>query len=400
MIRPTFVYASQGAELMVFALDAETGSLTELQTVSMPASVQYACFTKAGDRIYIALSQSAPMARVKADINLIRVHDIGPDGRLSDPVQTVTLDNRPLSIVLDRQARHLLLAYNDPSEVSVHGLDEGGLIGDRLPQDDLCLGMTVHQVEVSPEGGMVLVPACAHDATGDVPGEVTLLRYDDGRLARAGTLRHLPDRAYTWIGRKYGAYGFAARHVAFHPSGRWMYLCVERQSEVWQYSWDNDGADPQLVSITSALQDAADGPSMQLASAIRLHPDGRHLYVSNRARETHDADGTEVFVGGTNDVTVMTIDRETGVPRVASHHDTGGIYPRCFGLDAGQGVLIAANERAGFIRDGGAVHRVVPGLVIFRIAADGSLKELSRLNFADNGEAAFWIDTLRPAHFA
>ena len=115
-----------------------------------------------------------------------------PNGRLRKSGASIRLGNRPIFITLDAAEQHILLAYNDPPDLTVHRVLPNGDIGDRIAQPDLQLGPTVHQVRVTPSGNIVIVPACAHHETGVDAGFISVLSYSAGRLAPLAKLEGLP----------------------------------------------------------------------------------------------------------------------------------------------------------------------------------------------------------------
>jgi 6-phosphogluconolactonase (cycloisomerase 2 family) len=131
-----------------------------------------------------------------------------------------------------------------------------------------------------------------------------------------------------------------------------------------------------------------------MASAIHVHPNGRYVYVSNRAWETEPLDGRKVFVGGVNDIAVFAIDPATGEPSLIQHADTLGIFPRTFGIDATGTMLVVGNQEPFNVRVDDEVRRVLPSLVVFRIGEDGRLTRLHKYDHADNGAVCFWVDVV------
>src|SRR5258708_6967368 len=162
----TIVYASLGPQLKVFELDTISGALTQMQSLTAPASVQYGWFNRARTRLYIALSQMGPAAKEKRPDHFVEAYEILADGRLTRTGPSLRLKNRPIFITLDAQEQHILLAYNDPPDITVHRVLTNGDIGELVAQPDLHLGPTVHQVRLTPSGNLVVVPACAHHETG------------------------------------------------------------------------------------------------------------------------------------------------------------------------------------------------------------------------------------------
>lgn len=390
----TIVYSSLGPEMRVNELDLASGALAPVQSFALEVAIQYGWPNRARSRLYVASSDAGPMAAVKGPNHFVQGFAIVPSGALEPLGPPMRLRNRPLHLSLDREDRHLLVAYNNPPDVTVHEISADGGIGGEVPQRPLDFGVTVHQVMVTPPGHIVVVPACAHHPQGEIPGSVGIFSYADGRLAPLARIEADPRRAEKWRGVRQGAHGFAARHVDFHPSRPWMYLSVERQAEIRLYGYDEHGVELEPRFIESTLDGAPAGHSSQLASGIRVHPSGRFVYVSNRAWDTETVDGRKVFVGGVNDIAVFAINQATGEPTLIQNAPTQGIFPRTFGIDASGSVLVAGNQEPFWVRDGGCVRRVLPSLAVFRIGTDGRLTMLRRHDLADNGEVCFWVDVV------
>jgi 6-phosphogluconolactonase (cycloisomerase 2 family) len=391
----TIVYSSLGHELQVYALDAATGGLDLIQSFRFPAVVMYGWANRARTMFYIASSDSGPMAKVKQPNHFLHVFMIRPSGTLDPLTPPLRLSNRPLHLSLDADESHILLAYNDPPDVTVHRIEPNGAIGAEVEQTrGLAFGTTVHQVRVTPPGTLAIVPACAHHETGAIPGSLGIFSYSDGRLAPLARMEADPRRAAKWLGVRNGAHGFAARHVDFHPTRRWMYLCVETNGEIRLYDYDESSVAPEPRFIRSTLEGTPPGRSAQLASAIHVHPNGRYVYVSNRAWDAEPVGDSNVFVGGVNDIAVFAIDQTTGEPTLIQHIDTRGIFPRTFGIDAAGRMLVAGNQEPGYIRVGDTIERVVPSLVVYRIGDDGRLTLVNKHDHADNSAVCFWVGVL------
>ena len=386
----TVVYASLGREMQVHQLDLATGALTPLQSLMMPEVIQYGWPNRARTMLYVATSGSGPMAKVKVPHHFVQAFAILPTGALEPFQPPVRLGNRPLHLTLDRTEEHLLVAYNDPPDVTVHRIMPEG-VGEPIEQPPLDFGVTVHQVRVTPPGTIAVVPACAHHESGLEAGSVGLFSYRAGRLAPLARMQADPARAGPWRGIRHGAHGFAARHVDFHPTQPWMYLCVETQGEIRLYDYNADQIALEPRCIKSTLEGAPRGRSSQMASAIQVHPNGRYAYVSNRAWDTETRDGRQVFVGGVNDIAVFAIDQTSGEPSLIQHVDTLGIFPRTFGIDASGTTLVVGNQEPFDVKVGDETRRVPASLVVFGIGEDGRLTRLHKRDHPDNGEVCFWV---------
>ena len=391
----TIVYSALGREMEFYDLDLATAGLERIGSIELDAVIQYAWPNRARTILYVATSDSGPMAKVKLPNHFVQALRIEPTGALTPMGPSVKLGNRPLHLSLDMAERHLLLAYNDPPEVTVHRIEADGAIGAAVDQPPLDLGITPHQIRVTPFDTIALVPACGHHDTGEAPGTLGVYSYSDGRLAPLATLVPEGTDPAPWRNVCHGAQGFAPRHVDFHPDRPWMYLCVETQGEIQLYDYDRDGIASNPRFTRSTLEGTRRGRSRQLASAIHVHPNGRFVYVSNRADDAEEVDGLPVFVGGVNDIAVFAIDPETGEPTLIQHAETQGIFPRTFGIDPTGRVLVAANQDPGWVRDGDTVRRVLPSLVVFRIGDDGRLDFVRRLDHPDDGRVCFWAGVER-----
>ena len=160
----------------------------------------------------------------------------------------------PLSITLDgTPARHALLAYGTPSISPLRAIRADGSVVTRSLQQPIQFGSTVapgprdarRQHRRDPR---VRAPPRRQEARGH-----RHYSYANGRMAPLARIERTA-RAAPWLGKKIGAHGFAARHVDFHPTRPWMYLCVERQGELHLYDCDDRGIAPRPRAIKSTLE--------------------------------------------------------------------------------------------------------------------------------------------------
>ena len=120
--------------------------------------------------------------------------------------------------------------------------------------------------------------------------------------------------------------GGGPRHFAFHPTGRFAYVCNEMTSSVTAFSYDADkGALTEMHTI-STLPEPVKGNS---TAEIQVHPSGRFVYCSNRG---HDS------------LAIFSVDPQSGKLTAAGHQKTGGKTPRNFGIDPTGQFILAANQ--------------------------------------------------------
>jgi 6-phosphogluconolactonase len=123
--------------------------------------------------------------------------------------------------------------------------------------------------------------------------------------------------------------GSGPRHVAWHPSGRALYLLNELSSTVSALRFDAARGVLAVFQTLPARAEGAKGES--LAAEIAVAPDGRFLYASNRGDDT---------------IAVFAIDAATLSLSGAGHVPTGGRTPRSFAIDPSGRWLIAANQES------------------------------------------------------
>ena len=78
--------------------------------------------------------------------------------------------------------------------------------------------------------------------------------------------------------------GGGPRHVAFSPDGRFLYACEELGNRLLAYNWDGDAGTPSLRQAYSTLP--ADWTGGGTTAEVRVHPNGRFVYVTNRGHDS------------------------------------------------------------------------------------------------------------------
>jgi 6-phosphogluconolactonase len=122
--------------------------------------------------------------------------------------------------------------------------------------------------------------------------------------------------------------GAGARHLAFHPNGRFAYVIDELASTVTSFAWNPAAGTLAPLGSISTLPAGFIGTST--TAEIAIHPNGRFLYGSNRGH-----DSLAVFrIGDAGDLHLVEID------------STRGREPRNFTIDPSGGWLIAANQNS------------------------------------------------------
>jgi 6-phosphogluconolactonase len=134
--------------------------------------------------------------------------------------------------------------------------------------------------------------------------------------------------------------GWGARHVAFHPNGKIVYLLTEMGSRLTTFSYDAAHGSLKELQTVSALPAGFSGTST--SAEIQVDKAGRFVYASNR---------------GDDSIGVFAVDASAGTLTAVQHVSTQGKTPRHFAIDPTGQWLFAANQNSGTV-------------VIFRVDAN------------------------------
>lgn len=392
----SFLYASVGADLTQYDLDGDTGTLTKRATIALPANVQEAVLQPSGQHLYVAWSNSGASYGAAAT-NAPGNHGITAfkldtaTGALTIDGRPAPLRARPIYITTDHDGSHVIAAYNDPSGITVHRVQADGTIGSEVAQAaDLDGGIYGHNVRVLPSDRAVVMVTRGNGPTArtaEDPGALKVFSYEHGTLKNRASIAPA------------GGYGFQARHIDFHPSRPFAFLTLERQNMIDVFRVEADSLSTAPLFSTTTLAEPGNIRPGQTASSIHVHPNGRFVYVGNRASSTLEVNGTRVAAGGENTIAVFAINQESGEPKLIQTIDTRGYHPRTFALDGAGRVLVVGNQSPMSVREGNAVRQVPASLAVFRIGSDGKLEFLRKYDVETDpaaGRLLFWTAIVSP----
>jgi 6-phosphogluconolactonase (cycloisomerase 2 family) len=337
-----------------------------------------------GRFLYVATSDAHTAKEPRN--HYLHAFEADASGALKPVGDAVRLRYRPIYITVDQRGEHLLSAYNEPSSVTVHRLNADGSVGGEVPQAaTLDTGIYAHQIRVMPSGRAVIVPARGNEG---VPGRkeedrgaLKILGYANGRLTNRQSVA--PN----------GGREFRCRHVEFHASGRWVYVVIEAQNQLHTYRIADDRLSAEPVFVTSVLASTRSKPG-QAASAIRMHPNGRTLYVANRGRGKEVFRGEEVIAEDMeNSIAVFSVNPDTGEPRLVQSADPQSLDVRMFALHPdGRSLVATSHESDGPIkrRRGNDVEVVPPRIVLFAVEPDGRLTFRYKQDVRTDGAFQLW----------
>jgi 6-phosphogluconolactonase len=385
LVNKNVFYSAVGPELTPYGVDIDGATLTKQATVSTPANIQYAWPHPSKRYLYVVSSSGGPAAGdVTGSTHVANVFAIDrANGALKPHGEPVKLSSRPIHASVDMSGKYLLVAHNNPSSVTVHHIKRDGTLGERVEQPNkLDTGIYAHQIRVTPDNKHVILVTRGNNAPSDNPvdpGSLKVFSFKDGVLTNVAA-----------IAPGDGMH-FGPRHIDFHRKKPWVFVSIESQNRLMVYKLDAaTGLSRDPLFIKNTLADP-NSKLRQAAGTVHVSPNGRFVYVANRAWWTTDFEGKKVFTGGENSVAVFSINQKTGEPTLIQNADGHGNYLRTFNLDPSGKLLIAAPLWPMAMREGNNVTTLPAGLVLYRVGNDGKLTFARKYDIdASEKKQQFW----------
>ncbi|WP_292574869.1 beta-propeller fold lactonase family protein [Mesorhizobium sp.] len=382
---PVALYANVGRDLTRYEVDVEAFTLTRRETITLPDSVQYAWPHRSRRFLYVATSNTAPGngAAPGNSHHLVALKIEEGSGALTPHGLPVAIPTRPIHLSTDISSENILVAFNKPSGLRVYKINDDFTVDGEVAQaGPIDPGIYAHQARVTPDNKLAILVTRGNEGTpthAEEPGAIKLFDYENGRLSNEISIA--PD----------GGRNFGPRHLDFHPTQPWIFLSIETQNQVALLRMKDGRVVPELLFRTGTLAEPDRRRARQAAGAIHVHPNGRFVYVANRAEQTEELSGTQVFKGGENGIAVFAIDPGSGQPTVIQHVDSRGIHPRTFHIDPSGRMLVAEHNLPVTVRDGDALRLVAAGLSVFRIEDDGKLEFMRKYDVDVGAQSMFWM---------
>ena len=339
-----FVYISNGGDgnIAVMKLNPETGDLTMVEKVPAGPNVMHLALSP-DHRFLYASVRSEPFSIISYSIN-------SETGKLTK-LSKESLPDNMVYISVDNIGRFLLSVSYTGAKIVVNPIESNGLV-QAEPIQIIPTGPKPHSILVDQSNKFVYVPHLGND-------QIKQFLFN----ASTGTLTpNDPDVVYTKDDS-------GPRHFVFSPNNKFIYVSNELDGTVYSYEMNNKtGAltEIQRISVFSPhtmnneLSSDSQDTTKKIAD-IHITPDGKWLYVSERA---------------TNTITAFSVDDNTGNLAYIESYDTEEI-PRGFNIDPNGNFVIVAGQKSDHV----AVHSINP--------ETGELKLLDRF---ESGNEPNWIE--------
>jgi 6-phosphogluconolactonase len=382
------LYANVGADLTRYEVDVAGTELIKKETVTLPAGVQYAWPHASRRYLYVASSSSASGYGRAGTEHHVTAFSIDPaTGALSPHGKPITLPTRPIHMSTDIPSEFILVAFNNPSALRVYRINKDFTPGEEVAQPGpIDAGIFAHQVRVTPNNRQAVLVARGNEGTptkAEDPGALKVFDYKNGVLTNAVSMA--PNG-----GKDYGP-----RHLDFHPTKPWMYVSIETQNKMHVHRMEKGRVSPAIVHSAETLAEPNNIRARQAASTVHVHPNGRFVYGANRAQDTMEFQGKQVFKGGENSIAVYAINQSSGALKPIQNIETQKIHPRTFHIDPSGRLLVAQHNLPVNVRDGDTVKTVAAGLSVFRIGDDGKLTFARKYDVDVGDKTMFWMGMVR-----
>ena len=268
-------YDAVGPDLTCWHTDIGNAALTRQGSVTLPALIQYVWGHPTKPVLYVASSNFVPLGNPDGKHHLTAFRIDPATGALSPFGAPVAIRARPINITVDAGGKWLLTAYNIPSTMSVHPLGRTARSARRSSrQRSIDGGIYAHQIRMMPSNRALVLVTRGNNATAakaEDPGALKVKGLKNGQLTDIDSIA--PGSGY----------GFGPRHVDIHPTKPWMFVSVERQNQLQMYRMRGDDLEPAPAFVVTTLNEPGNLRPEQMVGPIHIHPNGRFVYIGNRA---------------------------------------------------------------------------------------------------------------------
>jgi 6-phosphogluconolactonase len=120
-----------------------------------------------------------------------------------------------------------------------------------------------------------------------------------------------------------------ARHLSFHPNGRFAYVIEEQGSSIMALAWDAGSGAFSPIGTMGTLPANSNG--IGISEDVLVHPSGKFVYGSNR---------------GNDSIAVFTVDPDRGALTAVECVSSQGKWPKGISIDPFGNYLFAANQHS------------------------------------------------------
>jgi 6-phosphogluconolactonase len=379
------VYASEGEKLIGYDLNCDDATLVRKWSLTLPASIQAGCFHPTKPFFYLALSKAVYVAAVPLEEHYLMAFKMESGSTLTRIGKIISVPHRPLHISPDKTGEHLVVTYNAPENLKIYNITPNGGLSETFKIRDLTTRKYPQHVKVSPESNLITICATTQQmnmGSSVFRAAIPVLGY------KSGDLRDSLNSVFLNHNLK-----FSSGHLEFHPHLPLAYVSVERQNELQVYRYDQTGFHPEPIFTYTTLFGGT-SKAVQLCGTVKIHPNGRYLYVLNRTLGCYEENNKKMLAKGGNDIAVFQIDPLTGGLTSLQRIDSQGIMPGTMNFDARGKLLIVANQFEVEPLEETEIKHIPQSLTVYKINTEGLLEFANKYPLQKHQKPMIWMDVL------
>ena len=305
--------------IYLFRFDLASGKLRHLATTSHVINPSFLALAPSRRYLYAVNEVGDFSGKKSGAISSFAVDQNSGQLRLLN--QQATLGSDPCYVDVDAAGRFVLVANYTGGNVSVFPVQTDGSLGEASDMKQYAGSSVSSTRQEGPHAHcIVLDPTNRFAYSCDLgTDKIMIFRFDakNGRLL-PGELPFVPAKP-----------GAGPRHLAFHPTGEYVFVLNELNSTVTVFKRD---------SVKGSLQETQTLPTLpknftraNTGADIHVSPDGRFVYCSNR---------------GNDSIAIFAFDARGRGLRSVGYAPTEGSTPRNFAIDPTGRFLLVANQKS------------------------------------------------------
>jgi len=311
-------YTSGKSEgIYVYRMDPATGALTRFSS-TMSVNPSFLTIDKSKSYLYAVNEIGEYGGKPGGGVSAFKIDPATGKLRLLNEQATQGAD--PCYLSIDARKKTLLVANYSGGSVTVLPVRTDGTIGMaiEIKQHE---GSGPKEQQKGPHAHCVILDRVERHALAADLGIDKVMIYRFDRATGKLTPAKQPFAELTA--------GAGPRHLALHPSGKYLYVIAELDSTMTSFQYNELNGTLTPIETVSTLPGDFTGTSY--CADVHVSPSGRFLYGSNR---------------GHNSIVVFEIDPRTGKLKLVEHVSTEGDWPRNFTIDPAGKFLLVANQRS------------------------------------------------------
>lgn len=333
--------AGDGGGIHVYTVDMADGSLTPVERIAEGINAGYICIAPSGRFLYV-VDERKDRGGLSGAGGGVQAYVVDPDtGRLTLLNEQPSMGAFPCYISIDASGSRVIVANHASYDGTARLVEKNGTFKVETIYDD----GTIALFPVRGDGS--LGPAC----------DVSVLEGSGPRAIfqmspHPHSVVYDPSNRFALVcdkgADKILAYpidvtgcalgspvtfstspGVTPRHSAFHPHLPYVYIINEFSSSLSAYSFDPETGRLSAIQTLPTLPPAF--TETNYCADIRVHPNGRFVYGSNR---------------GHNSIVCFEIDQGSGKMKLIGFAPTQGSFPRAINIEPSGRFLFAANRES------------------------------------------------------